>query len=244
MSEKLSSPENLDNLERKEKEPMGREIDFYLFRHAEASGEGTDAEITEQGKEQTKEAARSLFQKIIQEGGGVIKFLSSPVRRAKETSEIMQFTLQEILTQQKIRNLRLMTPRDREALRAAGVIGPLRQRGIDDPIEHWLKNPKSLEGKSPQKTAEELQAIVDLMQKIADRLPKGERIYYIGITHEVPQAALLHQVSGKTLNELGGNIRNCESMKIELKGKSEKGATIKFRDLEMKIEKSDRAAGG
>jgi len=236
--EKSFSPENLDDVENKEREPRGREIDFYLFRHAEATGGGIDAEVTEQGKEQAVEAAENLLQRIIQEGGGVIKFLSSPVRRAGQTAEIMQSTLKKLLAEQGIENIRLMNPHDREALRAAGVIGPLKQRGIDNPIEYWFRNPESLEGKSPQKTAEQLRKIIDSLQRMADRLPSGEKIYYIGVTHEVPQAALLHQVTGKTLDELGGGIKNCESIKVELRGKSDEIPTVSFRDSQMKVEQS------
>lgn len=240
MSEKILNGEiSKNNIEGKEVAPKGREIELYLFRHAEASDQGVDAELTERGKEQAKEAAQNLVRQIIEQGGGVIKFLSSPVKRAKQTSEIMQQTIHEILSEQQVKNIRLMSPRDRETLKAAGVIGPLKQSGIDDPVDYWLRNPEILEGKSPSKIAERLHEIINLLQKVADRLSSGEKIYYIGVTHEVPQAALLYQTSGKTLNELGGNIQNCELMKIELKGKSEEGATIKFRDKEMKIENLD-----
>ncbi len=234
MSEKEPNLENVGHIENKEIPPKGRGIDFYLFRHAEASGEGLDSELTERGKEQATKAAQNLLEQIIQNGGGVIKFLSSPVRRAKVTSEIMQHAIRETLAKQQIKDVRLMSPRDRDALRAAGVIGPLKERGIDDPIDYWLKNPDALEGKSLTETAQKLQGMINFFQKIADRLPAGEKIYYIGVTHEVPQAAFLHEVSGQTLNELGGNIQNCESIKIELVGKSDEGAIIKFRNEEMK----------
>lgn len=234
MSEKEANLKNFGHIENKEIPPKGREIDFYLFRHAEASGEGLNSELTERGKEQAAKAAQDLLEQIIQKGGGVIKFLSSPVRRAKITSEIMQNAIQEIITERQIKEVRLMSPRDREALRAAGVIGPLKERGIDDPIDYWLKNPDALEGKNPTETAQKLQEMISFFQKVADRLPAGEKIYYIGVTHEVPQAAFLHEISGQTLNELGGNIQNCESIKVELVGKSEECAIIKFRNKEMK----------
>lgn len=239
MSEKEPNSENISHIESKEIPPKGREVDFYLFRHAEASGEGLDSELTERGKDQAIKAAQNLLEQIIQGGGGVIKFLSSPVRRAKVTSEIMQHAIQEILVERQIKDIRLISPRDRDALRAAGVIGPLKERGVDDPIDYWLKNPNALEGKCPSEIARKLQEMISFFQKIADRLPAGEKIYYIGVTHEVPQAALLHKVGGRTLNELGGNIQNCESIKIELVGKSDKGASIKFRNEEMKIGNSE-----
>ena len=237
MNEKISNEVIArNNIENKETTPKSRGIEFYLFRHAEAADQGVDAELTERGEKQAEEAAQNLVRQIIEQGGGVIKFLSSPVKRAKRTSEIMQQTISEILSEQQIKNMRLMNPRDREALKAAGVIGPLKQRGIDDPINYWLNNPEILEGKSPSKIAEPLHEVIDFLQKMADRLPSGEKIYYIGVTHEVPQAALLNQTSGKTLEELGGNIQNCESMKIELKGNSKEMPTIKFRDKEIKID--------
>lgn len=243
MDKKEHSPENISPIENKEIPPKGRKIDFYLFRHAEAYEQGLNSELTEKGERQAAEAAQNLLEKIILDGGGVIKFLSSPVRRAKRTLEIMQCNIQEMLTKQKIENVRLMTSRDNEALRTAGVIDPLRKRGIEDPIDYWLKNPDVLEGKDPSSMANRLREVINSLSKLANRLPAGEKIYYVGITHEAPQAALLNQLSRQTLNELGGSIHNCESMKVELIGKSGKNATVKFRNEEMKAEDSKSETG-
>lgn len=235
MSEKIPNGEIPKNIESKEVAPKGRDIELYLFRHAEASNQGLESELTGQGKEQAKKAAQDLLTQIIEQGGGVIKFLSSPVKRAKQTSEIMQQVIQEIITDKHLENIRLMTPREREALKAAGVLGPLKGWGIDDPVDYWLENPDVIEGKSPTETAKTLQEVIDLLQKMANRLPHGEKIYYVGITHEVPQAALLNQVSGKTLNELGGNIQNCESIRVGLKGGSDEESAIVFRNQRITI---------
>ena len=209
-----------NDIEGKEAALKSREIELYL---------------SERGIEQAKVAAQNLVREITEQGGGVVKFVSSPTKRAKQTSVVLQQTISEILSKEQINNIRLMNPRDRESLKAAGVIGPLMKRGIDDPVDYWLKNPETLEGKSPSKTAERLYEMIDRLQKMANRLSPGEKIYYIGVTHEVPQAALLNQTSGKTLSDLGGKVKNCEWLKVEMNGRSEEGATIKFRGEEMKI---------
>lgn len=223
-----------DKREGKEK-PPGREIDVYLFRHGEAQGEGVGAELTEKGRGQAREAGRKLFTQIKESGGGVIKLFRSPLRRAEQTAEIMQATIAEMLTEQEEGNIRLMKERDREALRAPGVIGPLRKQGIEDPIEYWLRNPQILEGKNPEIVAERLKRLLNRLKKIADRLPPGEKVYYICVTHEVPQAALLNQLTGKTLNELGGGIENCESTLVQIKGKKEEPLRIIFRDKQLEL---------
>lgn len=240
MNEQLSKIENWEITAKKETEPKGREVDVYLFRHAEAAEQGVETELTGRGIEQAKEAATSLISQIQEQGGGVIKFLSSPVKRAKQTSEIMQQTIAAALIEQEIDNIRLIIPRDREALRAPGVVGPLARQGIEDPIEYWFANPDVLPGKNPEQIAERLRELLGLLKKVADRLPPGEKIHYVGVTHEVPQAALLHQLSGKTLNELGGSVKNCEPVTIHIEGKSEEGPQILFRNL--KLELPDRSA--
>lgn len=234
--------ETFNKIENREEPPKNREIELYLLRHAEALDQTLDAELTEHGKEQAREAAHDLMKKVLEKGGGIIKFIVSPVRRAQQTAEVMQQVIQEIISEQKGEDVRLMTSRDREALKAGGVIGPLSERGIDDPIDYWLQNPDVLENKSPAEIAKRLSEVVVFLQKMADRLPNGEKVYYIGITHEVPQAALLNQISGKTLNELGGKIQNCESIRIELKGNSDEDPTILFRDQTMRISKSDNSS--
>jgi broad specificity phosphatase PhoE len=220
------APNNIESSE----VPKGRNIDLYLFRHGEAEDKSLEAGLSERGVEQAKEAAKNLLTRVIGAGGGVIKFISSPVKRAKQTSDIMRQTIQETITEEHLDQVRLMTSRDRDTLKAGGVIGPLTEQGVDDPVNYWLENPDTLEGKSPKEIAARVQGVIDTLQKIADRLPQGEKIFYIGITHEVPQAALLNDKSGKTLNELSGNIQNCESIEIKLKGGSDtKKPEILFR---------------
>lgn len=231
-----SGIETNQSFEDKESEPKGREVDVYLFRHGEAVGEGTDAELSPQGVEQAKKTISDLLKQITEKGGGAVKFISSPVRRAAQTAEIMQSTLEQSIAEQGIQNIRILSPRTREVLKAAGVIGPLKQQGIENPIEYWLNNPESLEGKSPQKLAEQMRELIVFLKKVADRLPPGEKIYYVGVTHEVPQAALLNQLTGKTLEELGGGIKNCEPITIQLEGKSDHNPKITFRDLHLELD--------
>jgi len=230
-------------VEHKEGEPSGREIDFHLLRHAEAAGEGIDVPLSETGQVQAQEAAQALLQEVVAKGGGAIKFMASPVRRARETAEIMQQTIEAALAEQKISNVRLMLLRQREALHSAGVIGPLKAQGIEDPVEYWLSHPESVAGANPEAVAERLRGVINHLQALSDRLPPGERIHYVGVTHEVPQAALLNNLSGKTLNELGGRIKNCEPIEINFQGDSDSGPELVFRDFRMSLEAGNEEAG-
>ena len=224
--------------EKKEKKVTGREVDLYLIRHGEAESQEKSAKLSSKGGLQAEVAALCLLSDIWSQGGGLLKLFNSPTPRAKETSDIMQTKIQKIIESAKHSPINLYNPRITASLEAAGVIGPLMKMGIpyEKTIEHWLMNPEAVEGKTPQVIYKHLQEFLHRGQRSADRLPPGEKIYYIGITHEVPQAALLHQASGKTLNELGGSIKNCELMKIKFEGKSKEAAIIEFRDKEMKIE--------
>lgn len=226
----------------KEKKGTGREVDLYLIRHGEAESQEKNAKLSSRGRLQAEIEALCLLSDIWSQGGGLLKFYNSPTPRAQETSAIMRAKAQKVIESSEHSPIKLYNPRAAKSLEAAGVIGPLMKMGVpyEKAIEHWLTNPEAVQDKTPQVIFERLKEFLRRGQKLADRLPEGEKIYYIGVTHEVPQAALLNQISGKTLNELGGNIKNCEPMRIELKGKSEEGATIKFRDLEMKIDNLGR----
>lgn len=221
--------------EARESEKGGREVDVYFYRHAEAEGEGVEAGLTEVGRQQARQAAEDLLGEITG-AGGVIKFLSSPVRRAQETAGIMRGFIAEAIERSNIQNIRLMSSRERDAVKAAGVIGPLRNKGIEDPIEHWLRNPGAVEGKSPEVISRKVQDLLKIIKKVTDRLPPGEKVNYVTVTHEVPQAALLNSATGKTLNEQGGGIKNCESFKVHMEGKSEKKPTLNFRGVETQME--------
>lgn len=225
----------------KEKKGTGREVDLYLIRHGEAESQEKNAKLSSKGRLQAEIAAFCLLSDIWSQGGGLLKFCNSPTPRAQETSDIMQAKIQKIIESSKNSPIKLYNPRVTTSLEAAGVIGPLMKMGIpyEKAIEHWLTNPEVVEGKTPRVIYKRLQEFLRRGQRLADRLPPGEKIFYIGVTHEVPQVALLNQVSGKTLKEFGGSIQNCELIRIGLKGKSEEGAIIKFRNLEMKIENED-----
>src|SRR3989338_6866626 len=101
MIEKISN-----NIESNEIQ-KGRDIELYLFRHGQAENQGLEAGLTVQGVEQAKEAAKNLLTRIIEAGGGVIKFMSSPVKRAKQTSEIMQQTIQNVISEERLEQVRL-----------------------------------------------------------------------------------------------------------------------------------------
>jgi broad specificity phosphatase PhoE len=227
MSESI--PEHF--LEQKESEPKHRKIDLYFIRHGEAEDQGAEAALTEPGKLQTKQVALQLLEIVVSEGGGVIKIGTSSVRRALETADIIQEVIGEAIASRGIQGIDLMTLRKRDGLKAAGVIGALNEQGISDPIEYWLRNPNSLEGKNPAQSAQNLQDFIDKAEAIAKRLLPGKKIYYFNITHEVPQAAFLNQKTNKTLNEMGGNINNCEFIKVAIDGDlPEESTKIAFRE--------------
>lgn len=212
----------------KEGQPQGREVDVYFFRHGQATGESPDAELTSLGKRQAEEAAERLLQEV-QAAGGVIKFLSSRTKRAAQTMETMRACVQRAIAERNITNVRLLHSKERTAITAAGVVGPLKKRGIEDPVEYWLTHPDVLEGKSPEEISRKVKGMLHIIKKVADRLPPGEKVHYAAVTHEVPQVALLHSATGKTLNELGGNIENCESFQVRIEGRSGKNPVVNFR---------------
>jgi broad specificity phosphatase PhoE len=214
--------------EKKESQPKGREVDVYFFRHGQATGESPSEELTPLGRHQAEEAAEKLLQEL-QSVGGVIKFLSSQYNRAEQTMDIMQEYMQKAIIERNISNLRLLNARERAAINAVGVTKELKDKGIESPIEYWLNNPDVLEGRSLAEISGKIKQMLSTIKKVADRLPLGEKIHYIAISHEAPEAALIHSATGKTLNEMGGKIKNCESFQVQIEGKSEKNPILNFR---------------
>lgn len=186
------------------------------------------------GREQAIAAAERLLAQV-QGEGGVIKFLSSRTKRAVQTTEVMQGYIERAISERKISNLKLSISRERSAITAAGVVGPLKKLGIKDPVEYWLTNPNVLEGKTPNEISGRVKQMLAVLKKVADRLPPGERIHYVSVTHEVPQAAIIHLAMNKTLNELGGNIENCESFRVQIEGGSGKNPEVNFRNYQAEL---------
>ncbi len=220
---------------------VGREVDLYLIRHGETVSQEKSSRLSPKGRLQAEVEALCLLLDIWSQGGGLLKFYNSPTPRAQETSDIMLAKAQKIIGSSEHSPIKLYNPQVAASLEAAGIIGPLMKMGIsyEKIIEYWLTNPEAVEGKAPRVIYERLQKFLRRGQKLADRLPGGKKIHYVGVTHEAPQAALLNQINGKTLNELGGKIQNCESIKIEFRGDSDENPSISFRDRTMRIGKPD-----
>ncbi len=225
-------PDHSSDIEGMEKD-KGREVELRFIRHAEAEDQSIDAALTQIGREHAKEKAIEILSEIVQNGGGLIKFLTSPVRRAQETQSIMEGTIRERIAQEHIENVDILISRTRQSIQAGGVIGPLAKEGIEDPVEYWLQNPNVLEGKEPENIAERLNKIVRISNRVSEGLPEGRKIYYLAITHEVPQAAFLNQITGKTLNELGGGMENCEDIRVNLSGIPDEVPKVIFRKEEI-----------
>lgn len=213
-----------------------RAVELYLIRHGEAESQEKDAKLSEKGRLQAAEAATLLFTEISAQGSGLLKIVHSPTPRAKETFDIMMEVITGNVGSRDPR-LRVCRPHVASALEAGGVIGPLMKRGIpyEETVEYWLSNPETVEGRSPFVIAERSRKVIRRLKKMADRLPSGVKIFYVGITHEIPQAALLLKASGKKLSELGGSIENCERIRIDVGTGSTEQPRLYFRGFQMDL---------
>ena len=211
----------------------GRAMELYLFRHGEAESQEKEAKLSKVGRLQAEETAILLLIEINVQGGGLLKMIHSPTPRAKETFDIMLRTIEANMGHQ----LRVLHPRIATALEAGGVIGPLLKRGIpyEETVEYWLCNPHTVDGKSPDIIGKKSEKIIRRLKRTADRLPAGVKIFYVGVTHEIPQAGLLYRVTGKKLSELGGGIKNCESIRVNLGTGSEAPPCLYFRGFQVDL---------
>lgn len=230
------SIEEMSKLERKEDEPKNRYIEIYIFRHAEAEGEKRDANLTETGKKQARITAEGLLKEIAQ-SSGVIKIFHSPILRAKQTAENFEMAMEKLIKERPtdFPGIRLYKRRSREKLYGLGVYGKLKEKAEkgevgEEFIDYWLEHPETIEGKSPDIIAGRVLDLASRAEKISERLGDGEPIHYIFITHEMPLVALANKLSGKNLQELGGDIGNCEGGKIVFPDKSSEVPQFIFRD--------------
>jgi broad specificity phosphatase PhoE len=231
------SIEKISKLERKEEEPKNRHIEIHIFRHAEAEGEKRDANLTEKGKKQAQITAEDLLKEIAQTGG-VIKIFHSPILRAKQTAENFEMAIEKLIKEKPIDfpGIRLSYKRrPREKLYGLGVYGKLKEKVekgeiSEEFIDYWLEHPETIEGKSPDIIAGRVLDLANKAEKISERLGGGEPIHYIFITHEMPLVALANKLSRKNLQELGGDIGNCEGGKIIFSDKSGEAPQFIFRD--------------
>lgn len=217
--------------------PIGHgSLEVNLIRHAEATSQDSDAPLSEQGKLQAEVAALRLLADTWSKGGGILKAYFSPVARAQETFEIINTVSQTVVSHAGEQSpIQLYSPRKRDTLRAAGVIGPLISKGIpyEETVNYWLNNPKVIAGKSPEDIYDVFKQFLISQARLAERLPPGGNIHQLGITHEVPLVALLNHVyPNQTLAELGGQIRNCESIDVRIDKDSTGIAKLHFREKE------------
>lgn len=217
--------------EKKEKEPQYRHVEVHIFRHGEAEGEKREAHLTKEGRKQSMVAAENLLKNIKAEGGGVIKIFYSPLVRALETAKIFEEAINKLLQKEpdEFQGTHLMKTHPREKLTGLGAYGELKKRGIEDPVEYWLQNPKAIKGKNPELLAERLLDLTETAQRVASKIGPGEPVHYVWVTHEMPIATLLHKVSGKTLKEFGGSVKNCEELILDMARVQEENPKLEFR---------------
>lgn len=243
MSE-INFEQNLKPEDRAEGEPKHPEVSVYFYRHAEAPGQGKEVDITENGKAQARGAAELLYNQIKQEGG-MVKFLPSPIKRCVQTAKIMEDRLRELLSQDKDSKIEMYDSKVRSKVGLPGIAPKLREMGHgDDMIEYWLTHPEVVPGKSPSQISGKVEDILRVIKKVADRVKPGTRIHYIYVSHEPYTAAFMNQLTGKTLPELGGDIKNCEAMTIKMEGRSDKLAEVSFRDVSKEIDLSNKSKSG
>lgn len=222
--------------ETKELPKRGAQVNVYFFRHAEALGQGREVDITENGKSQAREAARSLY-KSLKQSGGLVKFVTSPVKRCIQTAEIMEEELARLKAQEPQDNLQLMRRKQRTKVGLPGVGPVLKQMGIEtDQIDYWLEHPDVVPEKTPTDISKRVEDILKVLQRVADRVKPDSNITYVYITHEPYHGAVLNKVTGKTLKELGGDVDITDPMKVQVVGNSDKNPQITFRDVDMEID--------
>lgn len=224
-------------LQNQEQEPQQRRTELILMRHGQATSQEKTAVLSELGKQQAREAAERLLSEILNQGGGILKIVKSPVKRAVETGNIVEQTIERLISERGVTNVRLLksTATTRSPLRAPGLMPRLKKFNEQDPVGHWLKHPEILNDATPEIIVAELQKTISTMQAVNSKLNPNDHLFYVAVTHEIPQAALLNKVTGKNLDELGGGVKNCETVTITFTDDPKTATELSFRNEKVSI---------
>lgn len=225
-------PPTIEQMPPREEERAPSKMELVLMRHGQAESQDKNAALSEQGMEQATGAARALIERIAASGGGIIKLVTSPVRRARETGEVIRRTMIELLSDDKYNNVKLLESRAnvREPLKAAGLMPTIQALDRENPVQFWLEHPNVVPGKTPADMSVPIEKIVATMQQVAQKIKADVPVYYVAVTHEIPQAALLNAMTGETLTDFGGAIKNCEAITVDVTGIPGISPTFTFRD--------------
>jgi len=218
---------NSEHPRAKEVVNSGRNVVVHFVRHGEIASYRPDAGLTDEGRKQSFEAGKSLIGRIGE--GEMVKFISSPFPRARESNEAMLEGLGEAIDEQGRGDIRIYTSRKQNKLRALDRTDDSELRRLsksgEDAIRHWLKNLISEEDvESPSAVLARLEEFTRRREKISQRLPEGPAIHYVCVTHSPVMRSLLKEVFGKDL----GSPKMGES--IELSFGNDGSPQVLFRD--------------
>ena len=213
--------------EKKEREAKGRGVVVHFVRHGEAASYRPGGGLTEEGREQAFEAGKSLLSKIGKDE--MVKFVYSPLERARESNEVMTEGLKEAIEEEKRNDVKLYSPRPEAKLRPQDLIDETRfiqlKREGKDVIGYWLSGfITAEEAETPELVLERVKEFIKRREKISQRLPEGPAIHYVCITHSPFMRTLLRDAFGEDF----GEPKMGES--IELLFASDQEPQVKFRD--------------
>lgn len=173
---------------------MARDVIVHVFRHGKATGSVSTAELTPEGEEQARKAAQELLNHIPE--GAVVKFFDSGFVRARQTRERME----EIVKPQR----RTLVARSRATLAYL--------KKVKDGFSDQQKTPQ--EG-----VADFRRTLVQYPKRLSETLAPGSPIHLVAVAHAGKPAlnALVESLSGKTLEQLKGDIQNCERFTLHFK---------------------------
>lgn len=236
--------EGMHSIEHRESPPP-RSFEIVMVRHGKQF-EASDpkSELSPEGEQQARDFGANFVREHLHDDM-VVKIKRSTVQRASRTAECIEEGMRQAIEEFQNTNIKLLTTRNAAPLRTTGALGPVMQAGVpyEKAVDTWLKEfDRFKDARHPEEIVGELRHLVDRTSELSERLPEnGPSIAYIWVTHETAHAALMHSLTGKTTEELGGGIGHLEPIVIDVS--SGQPPVIRFRDQEFSYDQETREEG-
>ncbi|MCL5784730.1 MAG: histidine phosphatase family protein [Patescibacteria group bacterium] len=234
--------ESVDSRE-KSPQPRKRNIILYFVRHGAAgysSRQDMAGYLTETGREQAREAAKTLYQELPE--GAVVEFLSSDLNRAEETTEEMKKETERLNDdpqnskkvfihhgkvikdegeeREKIKTYARLAISD-DHTREFFSLSKDESGKEQDAVKVWLDNPNQ----NVIEMEDNFRSFLRHFNRFSRHVSPGPDIYIVSTVHGGASDVAIGRFLGE--NALGRLI-NCEAFKISLLTDGQ--TTLTFRD--------------
>ncbi len=195
-----------------------------------------EGELTPEGREQIAASVEELAKNINKEKE-IIAIWSSPKRRARETAEIIENTLNKF-------NVAVIRSGEKKSLKDVKIttefLEQMQEKGVKDWMKYWVETENLPDGvETPRSVKKRTERVITYLERIARTInpPENKKLHFICVGHEETVRDLLEEaLDTGTQKGTGPNYGEIVRMDIK-KSESEKDAVLdlSYRNLKAKL---------